>query len=155
MNIVYYQSPIGLLEIGGTDEGIQTVDFVETEPNSANTLANPLLLAECISQLDEYFKGQRQNFSVKLDLHGTLFQQNVWQQLLHIPYGKTTSYLEIARLIQNEKAVRAVGQANGRNKVVIIVPCHRIIQHNGKLGGYGGGVWRKKWLLEHEQKFNC
>ncbi len=149
----YCTSPLGTLEISGTTQGVQRVDFVEVEPNPKDLDFLPAPLAECASQLAEYFKGTRQTFSVKLDLRGTPFQQKVWQQLGQIPYGKTVTYLEVARLIGNEKAMRAVGQANGRNPVAIIVPCHRVIGQRGKLVGYGGGMWRKAWLLQHEQKY--
>jgi methylated-DNA-[protein]-cysteine S-methyltransferase len=88
-----------------------------------------------------------------LDQQGTAFQKNVWNQLRSIPYGETVTYLKIAELIGNQKAVRAVGAANGKNKISIIVPCHRVIGQNGTLTGYAGGLWRKKWLLEHEKRY--
>ncbi|MBN1937224.1 MAG: methylated-DNA--[protein]-cysteine S-methyltransferase [Anaerolineae bacterium] len=101
-------------------------------------------------QLDEYFSGVRRVFDLPLGLHGTEFQQRVWRQLLEIPYGQTASYAEVARALGNPQAVRAVGLANGKNPISIIVPCHRVIGSDGNLVGYGGGLWRKEWLLKHE-----
>jgi len=148
----YYQSEIGWLEIIGTHESIKVINFIEPEERDSN-LADveiPQVLTDGVTQLDEYFKGKRQVFSLKLAPEGTDFQKAVWHQLLEVPFGTTMSYLDIARAIGNEKAVRAVGAANGQNPIVIIVPCHRIIGSNGKLTGYGGGLWRKEWLLNHE-----
>ena len=148
----YYQSEIGWLEIIGTHESIKVINFIEPEERDSN-LADveiPQVLTDGVTQLDEYFKGKRQVFSLKLAPEGTEFQQMVWHQLLEVPFGTTMSYLDIARAIGNEKAVRAVGAANGQNPIVIVVPCHRIVGSNGKLTGYGGGLWRKEWLLNHE-----
>jgi methylated-DNA-[protein]-cysteine S-methyltransferase len=111
-------------------------------------------LAECFSQLDEYFKGERREFTFPYILEGTIFQKNVWNALTGILYVNTGSYKDIAVSIGNEKAIRAVGSANGRNKLSIVIPCHRIIGSNGKLTGYAGGLWRKEWLLQHERNFN-
>jgi methylated-DNA-[protein]-cysteine S-methyltransferase len=110
-------------------------------------------LKECIAQLDEYFRGKRRKFSVNLDLQGTRFQKRVWQALLKIPFGRTASYREVAKAVGNSKAVRAVGNANRVNPVAIIIPCHRVIGSDGSLVGYGSGLWRKRWLLAHEQKY--
>ncbi len=152
----YYQSEIGLLEIVGTEECIRSVDFIEAEEKdkSQAQVDIPPPLAACLTQLDEYFRGERQVFSLNLDPVGTEFQKAVWRQLLTIPYGQTVSYLDIARSIGNEKAIRAVGAANGQNKIVIIIPCHRVVGRNGQLTGYGGGLWRKAWLLNHEKRFS-
>jgi methylated-DNA-[protein]-cysteine S-methyltransferase len=147
-----YPSPIGVLQITGTTDSIKTVDFAEVESHFDPTNLPPVIAA-CLSQLDEYFRGERQTFALKLKPEGTAFQQRVWQQLTTIPYGQTVSYMDIARLIGNEKTIRAVGAANGQNPIVIIIPCHRVVGSNGKLVGYGGGVWRKEWLLNHERKF--
>jgi methylated-DNA-[protein]-cysteine S-methyltransferase len=114
----------------------------------------PKVLAECFSQLDEYFKGERREFTFPYILEGTIFQKNVWNALTGILYANTGSYKDIAVTIGNEKAIRAVGSANGRNKLSIVIPCHRIIGSNGKLTGYAGGLWRKEWLLQHERNFN-
>ena len=108
---VYYESGIGWLEITGMDEGIKSVLFVEATGDNVGNVSQPV--ADCVAQLDEYFGGKRQEFSVKLAPEGTAFQQRVWQQLLAIPYGETVSYMQIARAIGNEKAIRAVGAANG------------------------------------------
>ncbi|MCT6700255.1 methylated-DNA--[protein]-cysteine S-methyltransferase [Rheinheimera sp. 4Y26] len=109
-------------------------------------------LQQALKQLKEYFAGQRTCFSLPLAATGTAFQQQVWQALLHIPYGQSCSYGAIADFIQNPKAVRAVGAANGRNPLAIVVPCHRVIGNNGSLTGYAGGLGRKVWLLQHERQ---
>ncbi len=105
------------------------------------------------TELSSYFSGSLETFSVQLDLKGTPFQRAVWEQLLRIPYGETRSYGEIARSVDKPQAVRAVGRANGENYVAIVVPCHRVIQHDGGLRGYGGGIWRKKKLLDLEKRY--
>jgi methylated-DNA-[protein]-cysteine S-methyltransferase len=104
-------------------------------------------------QLDEYFEGSRKDFDFPFRQKGTPFQLGVWDELLNIPYGKTISYLQLSQRLGNVKAIRAVGTANGRNNLPIVVPCHRVIGSNGSLTGYGGGLWRKQWLLEHENKY--
>ena len=147
----YYQSEIGLIELTATESAIKALKFVEPEPGSpADEVAIPDILKICLNQLDEYFHAKRRQFVLSLSPDGTPFQKEVWQQLLSVPYGATASYLEIALAIGNPKAVRAVGGANGRNPISIIIPCHRVIGSNGKLTGYGGGLWRKEWLLNHE-----
>ncbi len=146
-----YVSPIGSLEITWTNKGVKSLRFVEKKFKTDYSIPAPM--KECLFQLDEYFKGKRKTFKVKLHPQGTEFQKKVWKQLMRIPYAKTLSYKEVARAIGNEKAVRAVGGANGRNQVGIVIPCHRVIAHDGTLGGYGGGLWRKEWLLNHEKKF--
>ncbi len=104
------------------------------------------------AELNEYFAGTRRQFDVTLDVAGTPFQRRVWERLRHIPFGRTASYLQIATEVQNPQAVRAVGRANGQNPIVIVVPCHRVVRADGTLCGYGGGLWRKRWLLDHEQR---
>ena len=111
-------------------------------------------MQSCFSQLDDYFEGNLKSFDLETDLQGTDFQLSVWKYLLSIPYGKTVSYLDIARYLKNPKTIRAVGKANGSNPVSIIVPCHRVIGRDGSLTGYAGGIWRKKWLLDHELRSN-
>jgi len=143
-----YSSEIGLVEVTATDAAIKSLYFVEQA--GPDSVALPPVLQDCLAQLDEYFRGTRREFSLVLEPEGTTFQQKVWKQLRAIPYGKTASYLEIAQAIGNPKAVRAVGAANGANPISIIIPCHRVIGTNGKLTGYGGGLWRKEWLLDHE-----
>ena len=146
--IAYYQSPIGAVEIVETQDEIVALNFVD-KPRSTD-VELPATLRKCVRQVDEYFNAERRQFSVKLSLQGTDFQNMVWHQLLNVPYGKTVSYGEIATAIGNPAACRAVGAANGKNPISIIVPCHRIIGSDGTLTGYGGGLWRKQWLLKHE-----
>jgi methylated-DNA-[protein]-cysteine S-methyltransferase len=145
----FFQSPIGLIEIIGTETGLTSLNFVD-DSTDASSAVHPALKA-CVAQLDAYFKGTRREFELELAPEGTPFQQQVWRELLNIPYGRTVTYLDIARAIGNEKAVRAVGAANGQNPISIIIPCHRVIGADGKLTGYGGGLWRKEWLLNHER----
>jgi len=145
----YYRSEIGLLEIKGTAEEILSVGFVKKKRPAGATLAPAL--KTCLHQLDEYFRGRRRKFSVRLKLEGTAFQKRVWRELMKVGFGKTASYRDIAKAVGRPKAVRAVGNTNRLNPVSIIVPCHRIIGSDGKLVGYGGGLWRKGWLLEHER----
>jgi methylated-DNA-[protein]-cysteine S-methyltransferase len=147
----FYDSKVGILEIEGTEKAITKVNFsdkkkIKSDPNL------PPILKKCLKQLDEYFKGKRQNFSLELHLEGTDFQKKVWEQLQRIPYGETASYKDVAVAIGNEKAVRAVGGANGMNNIAIIIPCHRVIGADGNLVGFGGGLWRKVWLLNHEKQ---
>lgn len=147
----YYPSPLGRIEITGTEDRIVSLNFVETGGTAGKPL--PACLKQAVAQIDEYFKGRRKKFSLQLFLQGTPFQQAVWRQLKRIPFGKTASYGDIARAIGNPRACRAVGTANGANPIAIIIPCHRIIGSNGTLTGYGGGLWRKQWLLEHEKSW--
>jgi methylated-DNA-[protein]-cysteine S-methyltransferase len=146
----YYQSEIGTIKIKGTEEGVTYVGFIKEEPIDYPE-THPCL-KECVEQIDEYFKGERKEFSIKLDLQGTEFQKMVWNQLTKIPFGETASYKDIAVAMGNRKAVRAVGNANGSNNIVIIIPCHRIIGSDGTLVGYGSGLDKKQWLLNHETK---
>ena len=127
---VYFDSPIGWFEIYGRSGSITSADWVD-QPGSTNGNA-PAYLADCLSQLQAYFRGDRSEFN---------------------PAGTTLTYVKVATAISREKAVRAVGHANGSNPISIFIPCHRVIGSNGKLTGYGGGLWRKKWLLEHEKQF--
>ncbi len=145
----YYQSEIGLIRVTGSGAGVSSLYFVKDDEKPADS-KTPACLQDCITQLDEYFKGRRRDFSLKLQPEGTEFQKAVWQQLLNISYGKTSSYGDIAAALGDKNAMRAVGSANGKNPISIIVPCHRVIGSNGKLIGYGGGLWRKEWLLKHE-----
>lgn len=156
--VTYYESPIGLLEVRGGEQGVSAVTFVDAFPRSARGARTgrggkgplPAPLAECLTQLDEYFRGRRRTFSIKLDLVGTDFQNKVWRALRAVRFGKMASYRDIARNVGNAAATRAVGGANHRNPVSIIVPCHRVVGSDGRLTGYGGGLWRKEWLLRHE-----
>ena len=142
----YYESELGLLEITANDKGITSVIFVdERQEEHKNEMID-----QCINELDEYFKGNRKEFAVPLSPEGTAFQKNVWDALYTIPYGVSASYLDIAEKVGNTKAVRAIGGANSRNPISIIVPCHRVIGKSGKLVGDAGGLWRKEGLLKHE-----
>ncbi|MET0960054.1 MAG: methylated-DNA--[protein]-cysteine S-methyltransferase [Psychrobacillus psychrotolerans] len=154
MNKLDYKSPIGIVEIVGTEEVVSSIMFVEGDEvsNTVNS-ETPQVLVDCSIQLDEYFKGERHVFSFPYNFEGTEFQKKVWNALTTIPYAETGSYKDIATAINNEKAVRAVGTANGKNRLSIIIPCHRIIGSNGRLTGYAGGLWRKEWLLQHERSF--
>ncbi len=145
----YYRSMIGLLEITGTEKEILSLNFVNKKAKS-QTYLSPALKT-CLRQLDEYFQRRRRKFSVRLRLEGTAFQKRVWRELMKVGFGRTASYRDIAKAVGRPKAVRAVGNTNRLNPVSIIVPCHRIIGSDGKLVGYGGGLWRKGWLLEHER----
>jgi methylated-DNA-[protein]-cysteine S-methyltransferase len=150
----YYQSPVGLLKISGTDDYISEVSFHDKTKNPerhSKKHISPMLI-NCVEQLIQYFNGQRRVFELPLNQPGTPFQQSVWAELVLIPFGKTISYLELARRTGDTKATRAVANANGRNEIAIIIPCHRVIGSNKDLVGYGGGLWRKKWLLELEAK---
>lgn len=142
----YHNSVIGWLEIVCNNDYLLEINFV-SEKKEENTNA---IVKKTIVQLDEYFAGVRKIFDIPLQVKGTKFQEQVWNALLTIPYGKTASYKDIAVAIKNDKAVRAVGSANGKNKIPIVIPCHRIINLNGKLGGYAGELWRKEKLLEIE-----
>ncbi len=159
IEIVYYQSPVGVLEIRSTGSCISAVLFVNSwkgakliEHELSFIKPKSVVIKTCIKQLDEYFAGKRTAFTVHTAQTGTEFQQTVWKALCNIPYGRTISYHELSKRIGNVKAIRAVGTANGNNSISIIVPCHRVIGSNGDLVGYGGDLWRKKWLLEHEGK---
>lgn len=147
--IGYYNSPIGILEIKANSLGITELNFTDNETTS---IYNDVI-KNCLCQLEEYFNGTRSKFDISISFEkGTEFQHQVWNTLMKIPYGKTASYKEVALLIENEKAVRAVGNANNKNPIPIIIPCHRVIGSNGKLVGYAGELWRKEWLLNHEKK---
>jgi methylated-DNA-[protein]-cysteine S-methyltransferase len=151
-------SPVGELFISASPEGIIELEFADRLGGGAEYASEigegPARehLSECSRQLEEYFAGQRRSFELKFDIDGTPFQLAVWRELSAIPFGETRSYGEIAVLAGKKGAARAVGGANHRNPTAIIIPCHRVIESNGKLGGYGGGLDRKKWLLEHEKR---
>jgi methylated-DNA-[protein]-cysteine S-methyltransferase len=151
----YYQSPVGLLRIAGTDHYISEVKFIdepETIAEHTGTEQLPPLAIQAVEQLIEYFHGNRRFFDLPVSQEGTPFQQKVWNELMSIPFGKTISYLELSRRLGDPKVIRAAAAANGKNNVAIIVPCHRVIGSNNQLVGYAGGLPRKKWLLQHENK---
>jgi methylated-DNA-[protein]-cysteine S-methyltransferase len=146
----HFSSPLGMLRIQCSDDHVQLVEFTSSEvPPEGSEHA---LVQQCQAQLNEYFSGERQTFDLPLQQTGTAFQQKVWELLLQIPFGKTVSYQTLSKQYGDAKAIRAVAAANGKNNLAIIVPCHRVIGSNQSLTGYAGGLWRKKWLLEHEAK---
>lgn len=151
----YYQSPLGLMKIAGNDSVINSVMFIDPseEHREIISASNPnTIILDCIEQLIEYFNGKRKKFTLPLEQQGTDFQMNVWSKLQEIPYGKTLSYLRLAIMLGDPQKVRAAASANGKNKIAVIIPCHRVIGSNSSLVGYMGGLWRKKWLLDHESK---
>jgi methylated-DNA-[protein]-cysteine S-methyltransferase len=152
IQITYWNSPVGYLEIGADETHLRSIRKV-IPPKEACYKAKLPLLIETIAQLDEYFKGRRQKFTIPLYQPGTLFQRAVWDELLTIPYGSRTSYVDIAERIGSPFALRAVGNANGRNRICIIVPCHRVVKLNGNIGGYAYGSDMKKFLLDMERRF--
>ncbi len=149
MKTAFINSPIGILEIKGDENGIASILFIDEEvENISKKIQNELKNA--VSQLQEYFQGKRETFSIKLNPNGTEFQKKVWQQLSEIPFGKTLSYQQIANQLGDPKVIRAAASANGKNPISVVIPCHRVIGSDGSLTGYAGGLHRKKWLLQHE-----
>ncbi|MGI8600901.1 MAG: methylated-DNA--[protein]-cysteine S-methyltransferase [Chitinophagaceae bacterium] len=146
----YYSSPIGLLQLQCSDKYIKSVFFVEEEQTTSQ---EHKLLQTCTKQLDEYFAGKRKKFHIPLNQEGTDFQNIIWKLLFQISYGKTISYHQLAMQYGDLKAIRAVAGANGKNKIAIIIPCHRVIGSNQSLVGYAGGLNKKRWLLQHEAKY--
>ncbi len=145
----YCDSPLGKLTLLSDGEAITGLYY--DRPLAPASEQPPPVLLDAERQLAEYFGHWRQSFDLPLRPAGTPFQQSVWQALLNIPYGETISYAALARQLGKEKAVRAVGHANGQNPISILIPCHRVIGSDGKLTGYGGGIWRKQYLLKHEK----
>jgi methylated-DNA-[protein]-cysteine S-methyltransferase len=151
-----YWSPVGLLLVSGRQNHISGLHFIEEDqspPAESSQKELPEVLLRCLDQLAAYFEGRLQQFDIPILQESTPFQNKVWQELTKIPYGKTITYLEQSRRVGNVKAIRAVASANGKNNISIIVPCHRVIGSKNELVGYGGGLWRKKWLLDHEARF--
>ncbi|MDB4656043.1 methylated-DNA--[protein]-cysteine S-methyltransferase [Flavobacteriales bacterium] len=140
MHVTHFLSPIGPIEIKEESGYIMWVSFLNAEPNHSDSNT---VLDNCVAQLDEYFKGERKEFDLPLAPGGTPFQQKVWDELLHVPFGKTASYMDIAKNLGDTKSTRAVGLANGKNPIAIIIPCHRVIGSDGSLTGYAGGLKRK------------
>lgn len=149
--LAYYTSPVGELEIRSQEDAITLIGFLRDDKQPENPTP---VIQLCIRELDEYFYSGRKFFDVKIQLNGSAFQQQVWSQLMEIPYGKTTYYADIAAKVGDINSVRAVGLANGQNPIAIVVPCHRVIGKDGSLVGYGGGLERKIWLLRHEGALN-
>lgn len=147
MDTCFISSPLGITKIMGDENGIAIISVL-SEGTISTTVPNHL--QEAVLQLQEYFEGKRTEFTFKLNPKGTDFQQKVWQELRNIPFGKTISYLDLSKELGDVKAIRAAASANGKNPLWIVVPCHRVIGTDGSLTGYASGLWRKKWLLEHE-----
>jgi AraC family transcriptional regulator of adaptative response/methylated-DNA-[protein]-cysteine methyltransferase len=158
----YFDSPLGQMIAAATDEGLCLLEFADRRmlPTEFRDLRTRLkaefeekphpIIDKTISQLDEYFRGKRKEFDVPLNMPGTPFQKQVWNILLEIPYGSTRSYKKQSERLGNPEAIRAVAGANGQNRIAIVIPCHRVIGEDGSMTGYGGGIWRKKKLLELE-----
>ena len=147
-NVTYYKTPIGTARIVGDDDGISSITVLDSEEESSTNI--PECLQECVKQLNEYFQKKRSSFNLNLNPQGTTFQKEVWSTLQRISYGSTKSYLKMSEEMGDVKAIRAVASANGKNPLWIVIPCHRVIGSDGSLTGYSGGLWRKRWLLEHE-----
>ena len=141
------KTPLGIAELTGDFNGLASVKVLEEGEASSEI---PSELKAPVKQLQAYFKGELKNFELKLNPQGTEFQKKVWNKLSEIPFATTTSYIELSRSLGDEKAIRAVASANGKNPLWIIIPCHRVIGKDGSLTGYAGGLHRKKWLLDHE-----
>lgn len=163
---IRFETPLGAMLAYATDQGVCLLKF--TDPKKSETDVEALLkkfdgvihagenphLILLQQELEEYFHGKRRHFTIPLQTQGTVFQQSVWEILKEIPYGETRSYKQQAINLNNLKGIRAVASANGKNKIAILIPCHRVIGENGDLTGYAGGLERKSWLLDHERKFS-
>lgn len=150
-HIAYFKSPAGLIEIRSYEGMVTAIHFVDSERHEPTESVE--CINTCITQLNEYFAGQRQEFYFPYRQDGSDFQQKVWQELEKIPFGSTITYTEQTQRLGDMKALRAVAAANGKNNLAIVVPCHRVIGANNKLTGYAGGLSKKLWLLEHERQF--
>lgn len=153
-----YRSPIGPILIKISDDHICELTYIDGDAsagfeNSTMAMKSKNVWQQCTTQLDEFFSGSRKKFDLPLQQEGTNFQQRVWNELLDIPYGSTINYRQLAQRLGDVKSIRAAASANGRNKLNIVIPCHRVIGSDGSLTGYSGGLSRKKWLLDHENKF--
>ena len=155
MNTCLYNSPIGVLRISEADGKITNLSLHQKINDTAPDIISSQLLQKACQQLDEYFQGKRRQFDLPLGYAGTPFQECVWRELQNIPYGETRCYEDIAVRIGNPKAVRAVGQANNRNPILLMIPCHRVIHKNGDISGFACGIETKKYLLELEGRFVC
>ena len=140
-----------MAKIEGDSSGISSITVVKTDSKVSEII--PETLRDCVIQLKEYFQGTRNQFSLTLNPKGTDFQKKVWNELQKIPYGKTITYLDLAKKLGNVKSIRAAANANGKNPIWIVIPCHRVIGADGSLVGYAGGLLRKKWLLDHESPY--
>ena len=148
MEQAFINTPLGNCLIEGDENGVSKIWVLDEAAQLSATI--PDSLKDAVEQLNDYFTGKRKSFEFKLNPSGTDFQKKVWQALLQIPFGKTMSYHELSVKLGDVKAIRAVASANGKNPLWVVVPCHRVIGSDGSLTGYAGGLWRKKWLLEHE-----
>tara|TARA_R110002074_G_scaffold50274_6_gene127940 strand:- start:367 stop:840 length:474 start_codon:yes stop_codon:yes gene_type:complete len=144
-------SPLGLTKIIGDKDGVTQVTIINSQEKITDII--PSELKDCAIQLQEYFDGSRKHFDLKLNPQGTDFQKTIWKLLEEIPFGKTLSYLQLSKQLGDVKAIRAVANANGKNPLWIIVPCHRVIGSDGSLTGYAGGLYRKQWLINHENEY--
>jgi len=151
METCIIKSPLGFTKIVGNEDGVAQVTVLNSDEKETDII--PVELEDCVIQLREYFEGSRKQFDLQLNPEGTDFQKLVWHLLEEIPYGKSISYLQLSKRLGNVKAIRAVANANGKNPLWIIVPCHRVIGSDGSLTGYAGGLHRKQWLLEHESPY--
>lgn len=151
METCIIKSPLGFTKIIGDSHGITSITILNSDEKVTDII--PVELEDCATQLYEYFEGTRKQFNLKLNPNGTNFQKNVWNELEQIPYGKSMSYLDLSKQLGDIKAIRAVANANGKNPLWIVIPCHRVIGSNGSLTGYAGGLHRKKWLLNHENPY--
>ncbi len=157
---VRHSTPLGDIELIGTDIAVTAMyclegsdikpNVAEARVNAALTETPPMILQQCIAELDEYFRGDRREFTIPLAPEGSEFERRVWSALQEVPFGITASYSDLTARMGDMNAIRAVAAANGRNPIWILIPCHRIIGKNGDLTGYAGGLWRKEWLLKHE-----
>ena len=148
METVFIHTPLGIAKLVGDEKGLASITVLNDGIAASDVI--PEILEDAVYQLQEYFEGKRESFSLSLNPIGTAFQKKVWQALQDIPYGKTISYLELSKSLGDVKAIRAVAAANGKNPLWIVIPCHRVIGSDGSLVGYAGGIHRKKWLLNHE-----
>lgn len=151
METCIIKSPLGFTKIVGDEDGITSIYILDSDEKTTNII--PEVLEDCAHQLREYFEGKRTQFDLQINLEGSEFQKKVWNQLQTIPYGKTISYLQFSQQLGDVKAIRAVANANGKNPLWIVIPCHRVIGSDGSLTGYAGGLHRKQWLLEHENPY--
>jgi methylated-DNA-[protein]-cysteine S-methyltransferase len=147
LHVSYLESPVGLIKIVASEQYVVSVTY----PRKKSDDENPNEATRtCMDQLHEYFNGSRKLFDIPVRAKGTEFQVRVWEELMKVPFGTRTTYVDLARKLGDPKYTRAVGLANSRNRISIIVPCHRVVGRDGKLTGYAGGLWRKHWLLKHE-----
>ncbi|WP_091407184.1 methylated-DNA--[protein]-cysteine S-methyltransferase [Aquimarina amphilecti] len=149
MSTVFIETPIGIASITGDENGVSKISIIADKEQVPSDKI-PDELKNVVTQLEDYFEGNRTDFNIDLNPSGTDFQKKVWKELSKIPFGKTVSYLDIAKRLGDPKCIRAAATANGKNPLWVVVPCHRVIGSDGSLTGYAGGLWRKKWLLEHE-----